>query len=155
MDDIRPPRNYGSTNPPTNYGRPTPPPAPPTDYQVAQQGYNVAPETIPDQHQNYNLPQHHSSGKGTKFTLVLFIILFIAAAGFAGWQYMQIKDLKADMADLQKENDRLEERVYSLNYDNRDLSQKLELANGEAAALKEENTKLQETCGNACDNITP
>lgn len=152
MDDIRPPRNYGATPPPTNYGR-----APGWQQQPQQHPVNELPDPAPEQphDQHYNLPESKKSGKGTKIALFFFIILAIAASGFAAYEYMQMSDLQSQVDELNKENDRLNERIYSLNYDNRDLTQKLQLATDENDALKEENAKLQETCGTACDNITP
>jgi cell division protein FtsB len=151
MDDIRPPRNYGAT-PPTNYGR-----APGSQQSQPQQQVNELPDPTPEYHheQNYNLPESKKSGKGTKIALFFFILLAIAASGFAVYEYMKVSDLQSQVDELNKENDRLTERVYSLDYDNRDLTQKLQLATDENEALKEENAKLQEACGAACDNITP
>jgi cell division protein FtsB len=153
MDDIRPPRNYGATQP-TNYGRA---PGSQQQQQPQRQPLNEQPEVEAEYHhqESYNLPEDKKSGKGTKIALVFFIILALAASGFAVYEYMKVADLQSQVDELNKENDRLNERVYSLNYDNKDLNQKLQLVTDENDALKEENAKLQEACGTACDNITP
>ena len=77
--------------------------------------------------QDYHLPESHSkSGKGKTFALVLFILLFIASAGFSTYLYfVQMQQMQQDIDDAKAENERLLQQVYSLNYDNRDLQQKL------------------------------
>ena len=123
MDDIRPPRrpntpSYGAQpNQNSNQYSPNPSQQYPQDSQ-------------PSQPEDYHLKgTNKKSGKRTKVFLVIFIILFIAAAALAAWLYfVQVASLQQEVDDLKKDNARLVEQVRSLDYDNRDLQRKLELA---------------------------
>ncbi len=157
MDDIRPPR--GSMSPtPTGYGRTPgmnqqqagqPVSTPPTSYPSAQ-----TPE-ISHSTEDYSLNVSNKSSKKLKVLLIVSVIIAVAASAFAAWEYMQIRDLNDQISELEAENQRLNERVYSLNYDNRDLTLKLELLTSENESLQQLNKKLLETCGNACSTIIP
>lgn len=157
MDDIKPPRNFGSGPTPTNYGRS------PTQQtgNVPPSGQQYAESHAPDQQshdqvpaESYKLPQK-KTGKKRTIALWVLVVLTLAAGAFAAWEFMQIRDLQTQVDELKQENARLTEKVYSINYDNRDLRQKLELTTTENDSLKELNDKLLETCGAACSTIIP
>jgi cell division protein FtsB len=155
MDDIRPPRNKGPVQAQSSYGKS--PGWQQSNQHAVETPVSEQPTTVPEYHQDtsFALPESKKSGKGTKVVIFFLILLTLAASAFAAYEYMQVTELQSQVDELNKENDRLNERVYSLNYDNRDLTQKLQLVTDENEALKEENAKLQEACGAACDNITP
>lgn len=159
MDDIRPPRN--STNYQSPSIRPAYSPAPtqrpdayvsttPGETPTAQQELSIPQPTLDN---NYSLKPDNKTNAGLIITLVIFILLFLGSAGFAGYQYMQNQQLQEDVAELKKETDRLTQKIYSLEYDNRDLNQQLELANSEISSLEETKKLILDTCGNACANI--
>lgn len=128
MDDIRPPRRgtpsytprTGGAQPDQIYGQSTNPTQQPMEHEQDHVDY-----TQP--HEDYHLPDgKKKSGKGVKVALVLFIILFIAAAAFAAYLYfVQMASMQQDIDDLKEDNARLVQQVRSLEYDNRDLQQKL------------------------------
>jgi len=160
MDDIRPPRptsKYQSANNRPSYGS--------NPLQQSSDQTSTAPlssqpveqnETIghsPTEEGHYTLPQSKKSNTGLIITLVIFILLFLGAAAFAGYQYMQNKKLQEDISELQADSKRLTQKVYSLEYDNKDLNQKLEMAEGEVSSLEDTKKLILTTCGSACANI--
>lgn len=125
MDDIRPPRP-GSGSYPNRSSQPnqiynqSPAQDQPADNSGHLQDANYGNE-------DYHLPdKQKKSGKGKTFALVLFIILFLAAAGVAAYLYfVKMAQMQDEIDDLKKQNDSLVQQVRSLDYDNRDLQQKL------------------------------
>jgi cell division protein FtsB len=161
MDDIRPPRpttNYQSANNRPSCG---PNPLQQTNAQATASPAPTQPEdNQPQPLQNsssedhhYALPQSKKSSTGLIIALVVFILLFIGSLAFAGYQYMQNKQLKEDISELQSESKRLTQKIYSLEYDNKDLNQKLDMAEGDISSLEETKQLILTTCGSACSNI--
>ena len=127
MDDIRPPRRGApsytprtGTHPDQIYGQSTNPSQQPMEHEQDQSDYAQP-------HEDYHLPDgKKKSGKGVKVALVLFILLFIVAAAFAAYLYfVEMVSMQQDIDDLKEDNARLVQQIRSLEYDNRDLQQKL------------------------------
>ena len=159
MDDIRPPRsstNYQSTSQRPSYGSSGTQPQQTAGQPIADTSTMPAEthDESPVSHQpEYALPQAKQSKKGLIITLVVFIVLFLGSAAFAAWEYMQIQDLNQQITELKDQQNKLEQQVYSLNYDNKDLTQKLDMAQGDIDSLEETKQLLYDTCGSACADI--
>jgi uncharacterized protein HemX len=158
MDDIRPPRNTNYQNTPTRtpYNATSTPQA--RDAQQGSpadsQGDVYQQDTETHEHMpEYALPQAKKSNKGLIVSLIIVIVLMLAAVGFAAWEYMQIQDLNKQVTELTEKNASLTQKVDSLEYDNKDLTQKLEMANDEISSLEETHQLLLDTCGDACANV--
>ena len=114
MDDIRPVRNTDGLNgydkrTSQPYQRPvssnlyTSPQSAPGQFAPQEYSPQPQPQQQPQHHDQPMLPAHASkkkSNKGLIASLILFILLFIAALGFAGWQYMQVQSLNEDIEEL-------------------------------------------------------
>ena len=150
MDDFRKPRQSGT---PT-YGRT---PSPNYQQQPQQAPVQSAQQPVYDYQQYAIHPeQKNSSKKKSKkriFWNTFLIALFIALVGIIGYLYLQVEELKKDNADLKADTLRLTQKVYSLDYDNRDLNKKLELQQTSYDELYSTAEQLKSTCGNACSDI--
>ena len=98
------------------------------------------------------------SGKGLKIVLALFIILFLAALGGAGYLYMQYDTTKSDLATEKATAASLRTQLSSVQ-----AAADLATQNGEtaleeqtdyAASLNAVATQLKTKCGSACSAIT-
>lgn len=135
MDDIRPrpQRQNVNTYPNRVSNQPNPTYNQPVSAQSTQ--FTGPTQDNTDYHNNeiqndFHLPEAKpkKSGKGKTFALVLFILLFIASAGVVAYLYFIVMpQMQKDYDEVKADNARLIQRIDSLEYDNRDLQQKLKM----------------------------
>jgi hypothetical protein len=135
MDDIRPrpQRQNVNTYPNRVSNQPNPTynqPSPIQSTQGAQSTQDITEYPNHEIQNDLHLPEAKpkKSGKGKTFALVLFILLFIASAGAVAYLYFIVMpQMQKDYDEVKADNARLIQRIDSLEYDNRDLQQKLQL----------------------------
>lgn len=152
MDDIRPPQQRGSR--PPGHGKAEGDYNPPTQqYQpnATEQNYKVSEEQPAE---NYTLPANKKkSGKGKKFAIFLFVILFIASIAASVWLYLELQKSQDEVDSLNAQVKQLEVENYQLKYDTKDAAAKAILSSERYAELKDTSNQLKEACGDACSVI--